>query len=296
MTESVTPLIMANYGLFIAAVLSLWQQRWPYLWACLLVPGLILALLLGLLEVSGLLVLCGILIACRGLSPSMLAGQEAGSRQQRILHHSSFLIVFIVPLLLLTGVLGGFHNPRLIENVTIGSATTPISVSFSFQASVIALGLLVFAIKPRSIVASDWVPRLRTVIIITTMLIALIMPLAMMLDYIQWDPKWSPVYLYWSVAQLFATCLGEELFFRGLIQSQLALLLKPLKYSGLLAVGISAIIFGLGHGGGTLSALAFIAGLGYGYAYYKTRAIEAAILTHFLFNSCHFLLFSYPRA
>ena len=37
-----------------------------------------------------------------------------------------------------------------------------------------------------------------------------------------------------------------------------------------------------------------LAGMGYGFAYLKTRRIEAAVLVHFLVNFTHLLFFSYP--
>ena len=39
---------------------------------------------------------------------------------------------------------------------------------------------------------------------------------------------------------------------------------------------------------------AFIAGIGYGYAYQKSWKIETAILVHFGVNITHFIFFTYP--
>ena len=58
---------------------------------------------------------------------------------------------------------------------------------------------------------------------------------------------------------------------------------------------ISAFLFGIVHttGGPALMLLAFIAGIGYGFAYHK-GGIIASVLTHFGFNLLHFLFFTYP--
>jgi membrane protease YdiL (CAAX protease family) len=41
-------------------------------------------------------------------------------------------------------------------------------------------------------------------------------------------------------------------------------------------------------------ALSTIAGLFYGFAYWKTKRIEASMLVHFGTNAIHFFAFSYP--
>lgn len=56
------------------------------------------------------------------------------------------------------------------------------------------------------------------------------------------------------------------------------------------------VLFGLAHVGGgyTYAMLATVAGIGYGYAYYRSGRIETAILTHFLLNAVHAVFFTYP--
>ena len=62
-----------------------------------------------------------------------------------------------------------------------------------------------------------------------------------------------------------------------------------------IALSITAVLFGLAHlpGGIDYVMLATVAGIGYGWSYYRTGHIEAAILTHFTLNALHFLLFTY---
>ncbi len=40
--------------------------------------------------------------------------------------------------------------------------------------------------------------------------------------------------------------------------------------------------------------LATIAGVGYGWMFWRTNRIEASILAHFLVNTTHILCFTYP--
>jgi membrane protease YdiL (CAAX protease family) len=64
-----------------------------------------------------------------------------------------------------------------------------------------------------------------------------------------------------------------------------------------IALMMAAMLFGLAHfkGGATYICAGLIAGLGYGWAFLRTRRVEAAIAVHFGLNATHFLLFIYPR-
>lgn len=73
------------------------------------------------------------------------------------------------------------------------------------------------------------------------------------------------------------------------------------QWPSFIPILITAILFGLvllGHvkGGITYIGFVMIAGLFYGYVYYRPQRLEAAILTHFGVNTCYFLLFTYPAA
>jgi membrane protease YdiL (CAAX protease family) len=104
------------------------------------------------------------------------------------------------------------------------------------------------------------------------------------------------MFLAWAPVNLFFTCLSEEAFFRGFVQQELAC-----EGSGtartLVALSAAALLFGLAHyaGGATYVLAGVIAGLGYGWAFLRTRRIESAMLVHFGVNAAHFLLFVYPR-
>ena len=65
------------------------------------------------------------------------------------------------------------------------------------------------------------------------------------------------------------------------------------QFAGLL---IAAVLFGVAHYAGGVSAvvLATIAGIGYGWIYWRTSRIEASILAHVLLNTTHILFFTYP--
>jgi membrane protease YdiL (CAAX protease family) len=142
--------------------------------------------------------------------------------------------------------------------------------------------------------------------------IVVVVLLSLALGYVRWEPKWiccavtygpmtvtamASQFFTWSVVNLFATCMSEEVFFRGFLQTQLARALQRFSWGPVGAIAISAALFGFAHfaGGWTYVGLAAVAGVGYGLVFYKTHRLELSIVAHFLLNATHFLLFTYPR-
>lgn len=68
------------------------------------------------------------------------------------------------------------------------------------------------------------------------------------------------------------------------------------KAAPLLSLLLTALLFGLFHykSGVLMIIFAFLAGIGYGYAFQKSEKIESAILVHFGVNITHFIFFTYP--
>ena len=121
---------------------------------------------------------------------------------------------------------------------------------------------------------------------------------ALALGYLNWQPKWTPLFWIWAPVNLFFTCLSEEAFFRGFIQRELTSALHGVRFGSWLAIVVSALLFGLAHfaGGVSYMVLAGAAGLGYAIVYHRSQSIEMSMLAHFGLNAAHFLLFTYPRA
>ena len=118
--------------------------------------------------------------------------------------------------------------------------------------------------------------------------------LAISASYVKFGIKFIPLFFLWALKNLFFVCVAEEALFRGFIQRNLETGLKNIKFGSMIALFIAAFLFGLAHykGGVVYILLAFIAGIGYGFAYKKTKHIEASILTHFSLNAVHFLFFT----
>ena len=116
------------------------------------------------------------------------------------------------------------------------------------------------------------------------------MVLSLLFGYVHVDIKIIPLFFVWAWTNLFFTCMAEEGFFRGFVQKHLVALLGKYRYGSETGVGAASLLFGLAHyaGGAKYILLATVAGVGYGWAYYRTQRTEAGILTHFMLNSIHF--------
>lgn len=152
---------------------------------------------------------------------------------------------------------------------------------------------------------SEWFgrnrPRLTVALILGITLLALI-PLALALGFTQ--PGWAagplPVLVYRLADHLVFTCVLEESFFRGIVQTALIRGFADRGWSQAAPLGIIAasLFFGGAHvgGGAAFMLLATIAGLGYGVAYYLTGRIQDAVAVHFAVNAIHQLFLSVPAA
>ncbi|MFD1791571.1 CPBP family intramembrane glutamic endopeptidase [Ochrobactrum teleogrylli] len=112
----------------------------------------------------------------------------------------------------------------------------------------------------------------------------------------KFDPKIMPYLGIWAVNNLVFVAFAEEVLFRGMIQGRLLAYSYYRCWHPAFAIAISAVLFGMLHYQGGLSyvALATVAGIFYGMAYYKSGRLISAIAVHFLLNLTHALFFTYP--
>ena len=187
----------------------------------------------------------------------------------------------------------GFQPLWVINQIQFTSDAIPFSLGFNLGK--IATGLILLGtLLPLASNGSDWKQLLQQTFSRLPLALVSLTLLSMALGYIRWEPKLPPHLLLWMMSNLFFTCVAEEGFFRGFLQQSLS------KYNHrsapLLAILVSALFFGLAHytGGFYYILLATIAGIFYGWIYHVTKRIEASIITHFLLNLTHLLLFTYP--
>lgn len=128
--------------------------------------------------------------------------------------------------------------------------------------------------------------------------LAVVVPIGWLTGFIQPGlATQSPQFLsYWLAYNLIYTCVVEESFFRGILQTAFIRALER-RFAGVTAqaVGIflAALLFGIAHlgGGPVFVLLATIAGVGYGMAYELSGRLHYAVLVHFAVNGVRLLVF-----
>ncbi|ALS32045.1 hypothetical protein PTRA_a0722 [Pseudoalteromonas translucida KMM 520] len=211
-----------------------------------------------------------------------------------------FSTVFIVSSLALAlHWVPGFNNLPIAINEHITSDAIAFTLYANFDKAMVGLFLCTYFYSNKKPLKAESKKTISLnfkhpiLIIIATILAAL--TFALMLGLVSFNPKIPDFWLAFIAINLLFTCVAEEALFRGLLQTKLSQIITPTRLA-ILAPVITAGIFALAHfaGGVNYVLVSFIAGLGYGYIFYKTQRLEWAILCHWLVNVCHFFLFTYP--
>ena len=275
-----------------AFFLSLLPEIWPWL---ILIAAQIrvlsrrLALGFGLLGLFGLVALSVGLINIWASLVIVLGflGATFLPRLRGITALAGHIALISWSLMLGAHLLPGVHNLLVLDQVQAGPGSAPFTMYLNLDKPMVLFAVLLAwpaMLTPR--VAVRAVP-----------LFAGLVLLAILLNLGVWSgtvhpevglPSW---WLVFALSNLFLTCLTEEAFFRGYLQSAIGVWRGPV--AGL--VGAS-ILFGLAHivGGPVLMAFAALVGLACGLGYYATGRLWVPVLMHFAFNFLHLALFTYP--
>lgn len=280
-----------TYTFLYLTVISLWIPAFKKisLWSVTLALSIVFGLISHRIEYIGLVFILILLSATLGLNNKKL------SISLRLL---SALVLFILGLGLgLAGIhlLPGFQNLRVLNNVHISNNGIPFSLYLNFDKTLVGIFILGI-LHQRITTRAQWRELVKTMFPGTLFVIFIVAILSVLFQFVSFDPKLPPSLPLWAITNLLFVCLAEEGFYRGFVQKYLCRIFKNLRYGNPFAIILSALLFGLSHfmGGTQYIILATIAGIGYGWIYWKTQKIEAAILTHFSLNLVHFLFFTYP--
>jgi membrane protease YdiL (CAAX protease family) len=279
--------MLLSFLLLTLAIVALWLPTRTYLahsWWVLAGIAILSALYFRQLEVIALLPIS--LLAVTSLLYARITGAWRWLAGIALIGVSLGLGLHLFP---------GFYPLIIVDQVQLAPDSLSYTLRFNLDKPLIGLFILAL-LYPRRLKTQGngvWLLQLLPIAVVTWGVVLLV---SLLSGYIQFDYKVPVFILYWLWANLFFTCVAEEAIFRGFLQRQLALQLSKWPYGGIIAVSISALLFGVAHVGGGFNyvVLATIAGLGYGWAYQRTQRIEASILLHFSLNSIHILFFSYP--
>jgi membrane protease YdiL (CAAX protease family) len=207
------------------------------------------------------------------------------------------VVLFVYGLAMALPLLPGFVRIELVPAQVLTEGAAPYALAVGFPK--VTLGVLLLGLVNPSLLSPQRLglvlTRAAPVLAVTLLLV---IASALALGYTRFAPHWHALFLWWAPINLLFTCLSEEAFFRGFVQQELAGGGEAAgAYRNSLALIASALLFGLAHYAGGVSYVfaGTIAGLGYGWAFLRTRRIEAPIAVHFGVNAAHFLLFVYPR-
>lgn len=280
-----------TYAFLYLSVVLLWVPLFKKipLWCVALLISVVFGLISQRIDFMGLVFI--LILACA----TLCLNNKSIPITMRVL---SAILLFALGLGLgLSGVhlLPGFQNLRVLNNVYISSNGIPFSLYLNFDKTVVGIFIL-GVLHQRITTKTQWNDLFKVMTPRALLVIFVVATLSFAFKFVWFDPKLAPSLPIWAVTNLLFVCLAEEGFFRGFIQKYLCLTLRCVRYGNAIAIVLSAILFGLSHfiGGTRYVMLATIAGMGYGWVYWRTQRIEAAILTHFSLNLIHFLFFTYP--
>lgn len=204
--------------------------------------------------------------------------------------HGVFLVV---ALLLSLRLLPGFQNPVLLGPVTFTPDAIPFKMYLNLDKAAVGL-VLVLLYTP--LVREMGIVRALTVGVTGAALaLVLTLPPAVALGAVRWEPKYPAGFELWALDNFLIVALTEEAVFRGFLQTSLARWLDGVPGATAIAIGASALAFGVLHygAGPIMVLLAALAGVAYGTAY-RYGGLLASMIAHFGLNTCHILLFTYP--
>jgi membrane protease YdiL (CAAX protease family) len=207
------------------------------------------------------------------------------------------IAVVVTSLGLMAHVVPGFSNLLIVKDAIVSRDAVPFTLYLNFDKALIGLFLLAFA-TPLLGSRAEWLAMLRIALPRIIAVVGAVLAVALVTDYVRFEPKWQAFFPIWAWSNLLITCTAEEAVFRGVIQ-------RTLTGDGQYAPALQTIaricgaasLFGFAHvaGGAGAVVMATFAGAGYGWIYWRSgNRIEAAILAHFLLNVTHILFFTYP--
>lgn len=146
---------------------------------------------------------------------------------------------------------------------------------------------------PKQMLVTGW-----QVFVWPILLAGVVLGVAIPLLGLEWQPKWGLHAIWFLLVNLLVTCVAEESFMRLLVQGPLQRALQQFggAPAAFIALTVTTVLFAAAHSpqGAHAWAIYLVAGCAYGAAYTLTGRLSAAIATHFLVNTVHYLLLTYP--
>ncbi|CAL7961653.1 putative CAAX protease self-immunity family protein [Alphaproteobacteria bacterium] len=286
-------LIALTYVCLVFTIISIFSIRAKKVINYSFALTLLMAVLSNTITVIGL---CAILLLC--FLRKLLLINDKGISILGIIKLSSavrklilFAILLLISLFILLHIIPVFRNYCIFENLQLSEYSALFSLCLKFDQAI--LGILLSQLydnRPISKYDICLIIKMSVVCVITLSIVAV------SARCLALDPKFPKIWWIWVVNNLFFVCFLEETIFRGIIQQYLTILCQKYNLHACLPILFISLIFGMAHlrSGVSYALLATLAGLFYGYTYYKTNSVLLAILVHFFSNTFHFFVLTYP--
>ena len=283
--------VIAAFAALTLAIALLWAPRfvasrhaatwWIYPFAV----SLLFAVAGALVDAGGLLALAALAAAC------VWANRARG----RVSGAVAAIVMLLVCAGLLTHVVPGFDNPRILDNVLLGHGSVPYTKYLNYDKGVAGLLLLGLYAPDRTARDQGFAAGLGLLWRFATFA-AVVMVLSLASGFVRWDPKLPSWWAVWLWSMIVLTALPEEAVFRGVAQDGIRGWLRSSAHASVYATLLAGTLFGVAHaaGGAVYVVLSVVAGIGYGWVYAASRSLLAATLAHTALNTIHLLFFSYP--
>ncbi len=183
----------------------------------------------------------------------------------------------------------GFHNLLVLDQVQAGPDSTDFTLYLNLDKPLVLFAVLL--VWPRMIQGAE--PTKTAPLVFGLILLPALFLLGLATGAVRPEIGLPPWWLIFALSNLFLTCLTEEAFFRGYLQSVIIT-----KFGATLGIVTASLLFGLAHAGGGPALVVFASTLGSacGLGYYATGRLWVPVLMHFGFNALHLALFTYPGA
>lgn len=287
-TFALSPWLLCTYGTLLLSILSCWVYKRIWLWPSLLLISIIFAFVSKVIDSRALLPIVILALCHIGLH----------SNVRGLLRMMCISIAGVISFGLMLHWLPGFNNWLIVKDIQLSPDSYPFTMYFNFDIPFI--GIFVLGLNtPLLRSLSQWKHQLIPISMWIGITVVVMLLLSNAFNIVHFEPKFPDITIPWLLKNLFLVCIPAEAFWRALLQRELIKTFKahskwaPAYVIGGLAAAFAILhIFFVPHF--SYLIMAFVSSILYGSAYYFTKSIEAAILSHFFLNVTQFFLFTYP--
>ncbi|MCI0627752.1 MAG: hypothetical protein L0387_39905, partial [Acidobacteria bacterium] len=201
------PEVLTTYGLLTASIVALWfrlrTRPHPWLadvWLFPFLASLAVGLWAAFITPVALL-----FIAAFFLSSYLVAIGWAAAYQRR----AAIVAIIALSAGFMTHVVPGFANYKVISDATFSTGALPYTQYFNYDKALIGLALIAFCV-PVCRERSRWRAILKATLLWSLLVFIVVLSLAILIGYTQFDPKLPPEFFLWAWINLFFTCIPEE--------------------------------------------------------------------------------------